>query len=323
MAFIRGAAFASVALLLVVVASVAEGHRPELTERYYDKTCPNAQNIVRAVMERRVAGYKRMAPAILRLFFHDCFAYGCDGSVLLQNPESSDDERDVEANKSLDGFDVIDNIKSELEHNCPATVSCADILAIASRDAVAMLGGPTWSVLLGRKDSRFAHNNATYQLPSPTGHLDELLEVFQDHGLDERDLTALSGAHTIGMAHSCENFNDRIKHEDAEDIDPYFAAKLQHSCDQNDKCPVYFDEQTPMKFDNAYYQNLLNKRGLLTSDQALYTPGSWAGELVSIYANNQKAFFADFKTSMVKMGNLSPPDWMPTEVRLKCSMANY
>ncbi|KAL5200293.1 hypothetical protein ABZP36_021496 [Zizania latifolia] len=74
MAFIRGAVFASVALLLVVLASVAEGHRPELTERYYDKTCPNAQNIVRAVMKNRVAGNRRMAPAILRLFFHDCFA---------------------------------------------------------------------------------------------------------------------------------------------------------------------------------------------------------------------------------------------------------
>ncbi|KAL5199419.1 hypothetical protein ABZP36_020622 [Zizania latifolia] len=73
MVFIR-AIVASVALLLAVVTSVAEGHRPELTERYYDKTCPNAQNIVRAVMESRVAGNRRMAPAILRLFFHDCFA---------------------------------------------------------------------------------------------------------------------------------------------------------------------------------------------------------------------------------------------------------
>ncbi|KAL5200444.1 hypothetical protein ABZP36_021647 [Zizania latifolia] len=322
MAFIR-AVVASAALLLAVVASVAEGHRPELTERYYDNTCPNAQNIVRAVMESRVAGNPRMAPAILRLFFHDCFANGCDASVLLHNPGNSDDEQDVEANSSLVGFDVIDNIKTELEHNCPATVSCADILAIASRDAVAMLGGPTWSVLLGRKDSRLAHYNATKELPPPNGHLDVLLEMFRGHGLDERDLTALSGAHTVGMSHNCVNFRDRIDYQDGEDIDPYFAAQLQHLCYQNDKSSVPFDERTPMKFDNVYYQNLLNKRGLLTSDQALYTLGSWAGELVNIYAGNQEAFFADFITAMVKMGNISPPDWMPAEVRLKCSMANY
>lgn len=61
---------------------------------------------------------------------------GCDGSILIKH-DVNDDERFAGGNAGVGGFDVIDKAKSELERVCPGVVSCADIVALAARDAVA------------------------------------------------------------------------------------------------------------------------------------------------------------------------------------------
>uniref|UniRef100_J3MEK3 peroxidase n=1 Tax=Oryza brachyantha TaxID=4533 RepID=J3MEK3_ORYBR len=257
--------FVVVALLLAAVASAAEGRPPEqLSPNYYEKTCPGVQDAVRAVMARRLD----MAPAVLRLFFHDCFVNGCDASVLLDRTDSMESEKDADpANKSLAG------------------------------DA------------------------AEEGLPSPVAGLGDLLRAFEERGLDARDLTALSGAHTVGKAHSCDNYRDRVYGDEGANIDPSFAALRRQSCEQGSgEAP--FDEETPTVFDNRYFQDLLARRGLLTSDQELYTHGGPVSDLVELYATNRKAFFKDFAKAMVKMGNMRPPKRMPVEVRLSCRRVN-
>jgi hypothetical protein len=67
---------------------------------------------------------------------------GCDGSVLLDDtPTFTGEKTAAPNNNSLRGFDVIDNIKAQVEGICPQVVSCADILAVAARDSVFAVRG--------------------------------------------------------------------------------------------------------------------------------------------------------------------------------------
>ena len=59
--------------------------------------------------------------------------------MLINSTKGNTAEKDAKPNLTLDAFDVIDDIKEAMEKRCPATVSCADILAIAARDAVSLV----------------------------------------------------------------------------------------------------------------------------------------------------------------------------------------
>jgi peroxidase len=259
---------------------------------------------------------------LLRLHFHDCFVNGCDGSILLDDNSTFTGEKTALPNaNSVRGFDVIDTIKAQVEAACSGVVSCADILAIVARDSVVELGGPTWTVLLGRRDSTTASlTAANNDIPPPTSNLSALISSFQAHGLSTKDMVALSGSHTIGQAR-CTSFRARIYNES--NIDPSFATSLKAKCPSaggdNNLSPL--DVATPTIFDSNYYSNLRCQKGLLHSDQQLFNGGSTDSQ-VTTYSTNQNTFFVDFAAAMVNMGNISPLTGTTGEIRKSCRKSN-
>ncbi|KAG7012341.1 Peroxidase 7, partial [Cucurbita argyrosperma subsp. argyrosperma] len=120
-----------------------------LSYGFYRKSCPGVDRIIHQKLKQWYDEDNTIAASIIRLHFHDCVVRGCDASILLDYEGS---ERRAPASKTLRGFEVIDDIKAELEKKCPKTVSCADILTAAAREATILVGGPYWTVPYGRRD---------------------------------------------------------------------------------------------------------------------------------------------------------------------------
>ncbi|XP_015062882.1 peroxidase 40 isoform X3 [Solanum pennellii] len=295
----------------------------------YLNSCPEAEAIIFSWVESAVSQDPRMAASLLRLHFHDCFVNGCDASVLLDDTSNFSGEKTAGPNlNSLRGFEVIDNIKADLEYACPQTVSCADILAIAARDSVVLSGGLGWQVQMGRKDSLTASKTAANNIPGPNSNVATLVTNFQNLGLSLQDMVTLSGAHTIGKAR-CATFSSRLNNNNNagvrnSEMNLDFLQSLQQLCSANNNTTLAnLDDMTPSTFDNHYYVNLLSGKGLLVSDQVLATgDDDNTREIVQNYVDDPSLFLEDFKNSMLKMGSLPPPTGTNGEIRVNCRVIN-
>ncbi|CAO2210355.1 unnamed protein product [Urochloa humidicola] len=309
-------------LILVQAAAVllAGPGAAELSMDYYSMSCPFAEYIVRNVVGEALMKDPTLAGSILRLHFHDCFVQGCDASVLLDSTDGNTAEKDAPANKSLRGFEVIDAIKEALEAQCPGVVSCADVLALAARDAVFMARGPYYGVPLGRRDgSRSVASDTFLALPPPVKNVSLLIQIFGNVGLDVHDMVALSGGHTLGIAH-CANFKDRIK-EEVDTLDATLASSLGSVCRSGGDAGTAPFDRTSTRFDGVYYRELTARRGLLSSDQTLFESPE-TREMVSMFAMNPSYFFYSFQQGMLKMGQISLKEGDEGEVRNSCRVVN-
>eukprot|EP00741_Cyanophora_paradoxa_P016685 tig00020934_g16114.t1 len=226
------------------------------------------------------------AAPVLRLAFHDAGVGGPDGSIRFPDELSRPENGGLQA-----ALDSIKPIKPLY-----ASYSWADFIAVAGAAAVEVAGGPIIRVGLGRKDAPKAgpvgklpsfEADANGPRPRPASRLASglaappagggseagagLRETFAVYGLKDKDIVALSGAHTLGKF----TMPDGTR----------FAWTPE-----------------PEKFDNSYFKVLTGEvKGMtLPSDVAL-TKDPIFKDLVEIYARDQTIFFNDFARSYKRM----------------------
>lgn len=73
---------------------------------------------------------------------------------MIQSTADNTAEKDFQDNLSLagDGFDTVIKAKQAVENVCPNTVSCADILTIATRDVIQLVSNPRKYVKIESKE---------------------------------------------------------------------------------------------------------------------------------------------------------------------------
>jgi catalase (peroxidase I) len=174
----------------------------------------------------------------------------------------------------------------------PAAISNADLWALAANVATETMGGPAIPTRFGRKDATSSAESVESQvgrLPDGDKGIDHLREIFHPKGFSDKDIVALSGAHTVGKCHA-----------DRSGFDGAWT-------------------EMPLKFDNSYFTELLAKEYvdettaagcpqkkhkssgtiMLISDLALLE--SPFREYVELYAKDQEAFFRDYVNAWVKL----------------------
>ena len=143
------------------------------------------------------------------------------------------------------------------------------------------------------------------RLPDGDKGVDHLRAIFHPKGLDDRDIVALSGAHTVGHMHA-----DRSGFEGAW-------------------------TENPLVFDNAYFTEMLRKKYcphkvestgnpqnkceagsgtvMMISDLALLEDPGFKPH-VEAYAKDQALFFKDFVAAWVKLQEAAVKDTLRDEL---------
>ncbi|KAL9235428.1 hypothetical protein vseg_010186 [Gypsophila vaccaria] len=295
---------------------------------FYNGSCPKNRTLdIQAFIEVEVENYFRTKPTIvaafLRMQFHDCFVNGCDASILINETTA---EMTADANAGVREYEFIDALKAKVEAKCPGIVSCADIIAIATKVVLKLGGGPDYPVQTGRRDGTRS-NASDVNLPSSSFNVSQSFEFFKAKNFTLKEMVTLLGCHTIGIVH-CRFFKSRLYNDsDAYDpnMDPSLRQKLIPICPQygTSDNEVFLDQGEPHveKIDVSFYSQTLSQRGLLIIDQDLARNPS-TNTTVRDFVNDPTSFNTKLAEAMVKLQAVDVLTGVKGNIRKVCSKFN-
>eukprot|EP00958_Prasinococcus_capsulatus_P020513 scaffold2691_cov417-Prasinococcus_capsulatus_cf.AAC.3 len=193
---------------------------------------------------------------------------------------------------------LLEPIKAEFD-----SISWADLIQMASAAAIEVSGGPTIDMQYGRVDAaddsavppdgRLPNAYPPFQKAQGESPADEaedqtpqshLRRVFGRMGLDDREIVALSGAHTLGRAHSSRSGANKME-----------STKYTKDGPGSQKGGQSWTEEW-LKFDNRYFTMLLEaEKGTvdaellqMDTDNALLTDPAFRPHSEEFAADNDK-----------------------------------
>ncbi|KAJ6895276.1 cytosolic ascorbate peroxidase [Populus alba x Populus x berolinensis] len=237
----------------------------------YSKAVGKAKKKLRSLISE-----KSCAPLMLRIAWHSAGTF--DVKTKTGGPFGTMRYSAELAHGANSGLDIAVRLLEPIKEQFPI-LSYADFYQLAGVVAVEITGGPEVPFHPGREDKPEPPPEG--RLPDATKGSDHLRDVFGHMGLSDKDIVALSGAHTLGRCHK-----ERSGFEG-----PWTA--------------------NPLIFDNSYFKELLGgeKEGLLQlpSDKALLSDPIFR-PYVDKYAADEDAFFADYSEAHLKLSELGFAD---------------
>ncbi|CAM9933764.1 unnamed protein product [Pylaiella littoralis] len=257
---------------------------------------------------------KNCHPLLIRLAWHDAGTFNKDSTVGWPRQGGAnasirfEPEINHKANAGLvSGLGLLEPVKEMFDE-----VGWSDLIQMASVTAIEVAGGPVIEMRYGRKDAEKAEDcvdegnlpSGNEPFPDTDNAQDHLRNVFYRMGFGDKEIVALSGAHTVGRAYPSRSgegeestkftTGDHIARADGK---PGFGGEGGSS---------WTDRW--LKFDNSYFETVPDETSdpellKMATDKTLFDDEGFL-PFAKKYRDNEADFFEDYKTAHKALSEL-------------------